>query len=110
MSFGYVIRPRADQDLDEISDYLAEEAGLETGLQFLGKIYETFSLLASHKEMGWPCNVNHPRLSGVRTFRAGERFEKYLIFYQPYDDEIEILRVLHGSQDLLTLFSREGGE
>jgi plasmid stabilization system protein ParE len=34
MSFGYVVRPRADRDLDEIADYLAGKAGLDTALRF----------------------------------------------------------------------------
>jgi len=106
--FGLVIRPRADQDLDEIGDYLAEEAGLDMGLQFLAEVYEAFSLLASHREIGWPCNVTHPQLMGARTFRVSQRFEKYLIFYQPYQDRIEVLRVLHASQDLDELFGRQG--
>ena len=58
--------------------------------------------------MGWRCNVPHPQLARVRTFPVSSRFDKYLIFYQAYEDRIEILRVLHGSLDLLALFEREG--
>lgn len=61
MSFGYIVRPRADQDIDEIGDYLVEEAGLDTGLAFLAEIYETFALLASQRDIGWHCKVPHPR-------------------------------------------------
>ena len=46
MSFGYVVRPRADRDIDEIAAYLTDEAGLDTALQFLAEIYETFGHLA----------------------------------------------------------------
>ena len=107
MSFGYVVRPRADRDIDEIADYLTDESGLETGLQFLAGIYETFSLLASNREMGWRSKIRHPRLMTARTFPASSRFDKYLIFYQPFQDRIEILRVLHGSQNLVALFNRQ---
>jgi plasmid stabilization system protein ParE len=110
VNFGYVVRPRADQDLDEISDYLAEGAGVDLGLQFLSEVYATFSLLASNREIGWHCHVADRRLAGVRTFRVSERFEKYLIFYQACDDRIEVLRVLYGSRDLAELFRREGVE
>ena len=47
MSFEYVVRPQADRDIDEIAGYLAEEAGLETALQFLAAIYETIGHLAA---------------------------------------------------------------
>ena len=35
-------------------------------------------------------------------------FEKYLIFYQPNDLQIKILRVLHGAQDLPKRLAEEG--
>ncbi len=110
MNFGYVVRPRADRDIDEIAAYLAEEAGLDTALQFLAEIYETFGRLAVQQQMGWLCRVPHPRLLTARTFRVSSRFERHLIFYQPYAGRIEILRVVHGSQDLEEFFDREGDD
>ena len=108
MNCAYVVRPRADRDIDGITDYLAEEAGLDTALQFLAEIYETFGLLATQQQMGWPCKVRHAQLLAARTLRVSTRFEKHLIFYQPYSGRIEILRVVHGSQDLERLFDRDG--
>ena len=108
MRLDYVVRPRADRDIDDIADYLAEEAGLDTALQFLSEVYETLALLATQHNLGWLCKVHHRQLSSARTFRVSARFEKYLIFYQPYSEHIEILRVVHGSQDLEELFSKEG--
>jgi len=110
LRFAYVVRPRADQDIDGIADYLVEHSGLDIGLLFLSEIYETFELLGSRQKVGWHCTVRHPQLMTARTFRVSERFEKFLIFYQPYQDRIEILRVLHGAQDLAALFHREGVE
>ena len=108
MSFGYVVRPRADRDLDEIADYLAGEAGLDTALRFLQEAYETFALLSAQVDMGWPCRLKHPDLKSARQFRVSESFDKYLIFYQPHKDRIEILRLLHGSQNLEARLSDEG--
>lgn len=107
MKFGYVVRPRADRDIDEIADYLVEESGLDTGLRFLAEVYETFALIAVQKEIGWRCKVRHAALMSARTFPASARFDKFLIFYQPFEDRIEILRVLHGAQDLDAVFQRE---
>jgi hypothetical protein len=59
---------------------LAEQAGLDMGLQFLAEVDETLPLPASHREIGWPCNVTHPQLMGARTFRVSQRLEKYLVF------------------------------
>jgi len=108
VTLKYVVRPRADLDIDEIADYLAGEAGLDTALQFLAEIYETFGLLAEQQQMGWSCKVRHPQLVNARTFPVSTRFDKLLIFYQPVEGRIEILRVLHGAQDLDHLFRNQG--
>ncbi|WP_375513189.1 type II toxin-antitoxin system RelE/ParE family toxin [uncultured Nostoc sp.] len=34
--------------------------------------------------------------------------KNYLIFYRPIDEGIEIARILHGSQDIETIFKNEG--
>jgi len=102
VSFGYFVRPQADRDIDEIADYIAEEAGLEVGLRFLSDLYETLALLASQRAMGWPCKLEHLQFRAARVFRVSARFENYLIFYVPYQDGIEILRVVHGSRSTAT--------
>lgn len=103
----YTVRPKAEQDIDEIADYLVEHSGLSHGLQLLSEIYNTFELLASNKALGWRCKVQNPELKSARTFPASKRFDKFMIFYLPCQDGIEILRVLHGAQDLQALFQRE---
>jgi plasmid stabilization system protein ParE len=45
-------------------------------------------------------------LRTARVFRVSARFENYLIFYVPFQDYVEILRVVHGSQDLEALFGK----
>ncbi len=105
---GYVVRPRADRDIDEIAEYLADEIGLDIAVQFLGEISQTFGLLAAQQHIGWPCKVRHPQLLSARTFRVNARFEKDLIFYQSHSERIEILRIVHGFQDLEKLFNQQG--
>ena len=75
MRFGYVVRPRADRNIDEIASYLAEEAGLDTALQFLAETYETFGLLATQQQMGWLCKVRHLQLLTALTFRVSSRLK-----------------------------------
>ena len=108
MILGYVIRPKADADLDEIGDSLADFAGLDHALRFISQAFERFELIASQPEMGWPSRVPHRDLATVRVLNLDKPFEKYLIFYQPSRDQIEILRVLHGVQDLQNRLSIEG--
>lgn len=72
MSFGYVVRPRADRDLDDIADYLSGKAGLDMALRFLQEAYETIALLSAQVDMGWPCRLKHPDLKSARQFRVSE--------------------------------------
>jgi len=103
----YVIRPKADQDLDDQAFYYATEASPEVGHRFLISAHETFSLLSTQPAMGWNPRLRLPELRGLRLFRV-TGFEKILILYRPLEDGVEILRVLHGSQNVRRLLRRLG--
>ena len=106
MNARYVIRPKADADLDHQAFYLAEKATPEVGHRFLIAAHQTFTLLASQPEMGWHPRLKHPDLASLRTFRISG-FERMIVLYRLISDGVEILRVIHGSQDLSRLLSRE---
>jgi toxin ParE1/3/4 len=107
LSGRYLIRPKADTDLDDQAAYLAENAAPEIGHRFLVAAHETFTLLASHPAMGWHPRLKHPDLASLRAFRI-LGFEKVLVLYRPIPDGVEVLRVIHGSKDIIKLLSREG--
>lgn len=109
MSGSYLIRPKADRDLDGQAYFLATEASPEIGHRFLVAAHETFGLLAASPNMGWKARLKHPELTNLRVFRI-TGFEKILVFYRPQADGVEILRVIHASRNLITLFRREGME
>ncbi len=96
------IRPQADRDLTEQAQYLAAYAGVDTALRFYAASDETFSLLASHPEMGRTRKFRNPRLSKLRmSLLLG--FPKYVVFYRPTGQGIEAVRVLHGARDIENL-------
>ena len=107
MSDRYVLRPKAEQDLDDQAFYLAAEAGPQVGHRFLDAAHETFALLSTQPEMGWHLRLKHPELTSLRVFRVSG-FERMLVLYRARPDEVEILRVIHGSQDVSSLLLREG--
>ena len=107
MSARCVILPKADQDLDDEADYLVREGGLDVALHFLAAARETMDLLARQAAMGWKCRLANPDLASVRVFPI-TGFERFLIFYRPRQKGIEILRVLHSSQDLDAVFAKGG--
>lgn len=106
MNGRYVLRPKADQDLDQQAYYLATEASPETGRRFLLAAHETFALLSTQPQMGWRVRVRHPRLASLRVFRISG-FKKLLVFYVPLPSGVEIVRVIHGSRDLVAFLRRE---
>lgn len=57
--------------------------------------------------MGWNPKLRLPELRGLRLFRV-TGFEKILILYRPLDQGVEILRVIHGSQNVRRLIRRQG--
>ncbi len=105
----YVVRPRADRDLDDQAYYYATEATPELGHRFLLAAHDTFALLAAHPNIGWHPRLKHSGLEALRVFRVNG-FEKILVFYFPLPDGIEILRVVHGSRNLQALLRRQGLE
>lgn len=106
MSGCYIVRPKADQDLDDQAYYLVKKASPEVGHRFLIAAHETFGLLAAHPEMGWHPRLKHPRLASLRVFRVSG-FERILVLYRPRPEGVEILRVVHGSRDLQAFVRRE---
>ena len=97
------VRPLADRDLDEQAAYLAEHGSLDLALKFYRAASKTFRLLASQPEMGSAARYRSPALMGMRMFPI-KGFSKYLAFYRPLADRVEIVRVLHAARDLETLF------
>ncbi len=102
MSGRYVVRPKADEDLNEQAYYFATQAEPELGHRFLLAAHETFTLLASQPQMGWHPRLAHPELASVRMFKVSG-FEKMLVLYRAHGDGVDILRVVHGSRNLLAL-------
>jgi toxin ParE1/3/4 len=107
VSARYVVRPKADKDLDEQALYLAEQATAELGHRFLIAAHGTFTLLATQPNMGWHPRLKHPSLTSLRVFRISG-FDRMLILYRPITDGVEIVRVIHASRDIERLLRREG--
>ena len=101
----YVVRPRADRDLDDQSYYYVIVASPEVGHRFLLAAHDTFSLLATQPDMGWDARLRHPGLKSLRLFRV-KGFERILVLYLPMHDGVEVLRLVHGSRDLQALLRR----
>ena len=96
MAGTFLYSPEAEEDLVQIWLYIAEDSE-ERADNFLFEIDEKSALLAEHPEAG----RERPELApSLRSFALG----RYTLFYRPADIGVEIVRVLHGSRDIASLF------
>lgn len=89
-----LILPIAEQDLENIIDYLAqfyEETALDQYDRIIKKIFELRDFPELYEV--YSCN------SGTMEYRRIV-IDKYLVFYVIKNETIEIHRILHGSRDL----------
>jgi plasmid stabilization system protein ParE len=90
---GYIVSPKADEDILEVWGYLYERAGIEVANHVEAEIYSAFETLARNPRIGHKSSdlTYHPVL-----FFA---VYSYLIVYRP-GKPLDIARVLHGKRDL----------
>ena len=86
----------ARQDLQHIWDYMAEQNPIRAD-QWLDEFETRCQLLSEMPLIGRQRDELQP---GLRSFLLG----RYILFYRLQEEQIEIVRVLSGYQDLESLF------
>jgi toxin ParE1/3/4 len=94
-----VKRPRALADLAEIWAYIGEGSP-DHADAFAERINDTFRALADYPKMG---RARNELGEHVRSFVVG----RYVIFYLPLANGIEVVRVIHGARDIEAIFEEE---
>jgi toxin ParE1/3/4 len=94
--------PRAARDLDEISGHIAAD-NPEAAERVRRVILNTADLLAQHPELGRRIRKAAARHLKIRWFVV-PKFRNYLIFYQPFQETVMVVRVLHAAQDWTRFF------
>ena len=98
-------REAAKRDLEEIFVYLGED-NVDTALDFLFAAEQTFELLAKMPHLGSHRRFQSTNFPKLRQFPV-DGYAAYLIFYEPTDDGIEVVRVLHGRRDIEAMLKRK---
>ena len=93
----YRIRPLAEADLDRHARNIARD-NLEAALSLYDRAEETFEMLGEMPHMGAIHHTNKFELKGTR-YVPIIGFSHYLVFYQPIDDGVDIIRVLYVRMD-----------
>lgn len=87
-----IVSPLAEEDLEKIWSFVAER-DVEAADRLIDEITNRFDHLLAYPEAG---RARHDLLVNLRSLPV----KRYVIFYQPTDDGVEIFRVLYGSRDV----------
>ena len=90
-----IISPTARQDLTDIFDYIARDK-LVAAANWVEKIEQKCALMATTPEFG----EKRPEYGKeIRSSVVG----RYVIFFRPFRDGIEVVRVIPGDRDIRSL-------
>lgn len=99
------ISPKATRDLDNISDYLAQN-NPNVALRFFDATRQTIAKLAQTPYLGSLYFSNNSQLEGLRKWKV-KGFDKYLIFYLIENEQLIIIRILHVSRNIQKILNQE---
>lgn len=92
--------PRSRQDLEEISRYLYKIAPGDLAEKLICDILDAAEDLSA-RALLWRVRMDVG--ANVRTVLV----RPYMIFYRVMSSEVEVMRVLHGAQDIEEIFNTE---
>jgi len=92
----WLASPETDGDLIAARDFIAAD-NEDSARDFLDAAFEAFDRLAQFPEMGPRARFQPKALKGMRFFVLPPPFNRWLIFYRPISDGVEIKRVLYGN-------------
>lgn len=90
-------RPLAETDILEIWDYIADDNPAAAD-RWVDQLDAQFRVLATQPLMGRTRNELAP---GVRSFPVA----RYVVYYVPLHDGIDVVCVLHGARDIDAVFN-----
>ena len=90
-------RPEAETDVIDIWGFIAEDSITEAD-RWVDRLDERLQLWATQPMIGRARDELAP---GIRSMAFG----RYVVFFAPIHDGIDIVRVLHGSRDIDATFS-----
>lgn len=99
-----ILLPAAENDLLEQAEYY-DAGGEELGDRFIAACEVGFNRLAAFPESGTALRLRHPRLEGIRFILVPD-FENILILYTLGENQVRVVRVLHGKRDIEAIFAR----
>jgi toxin ParE1/3/4 len=98
MTAQFRLTKTATNDIEQITDFIAQQSGLQQSETFLSKLDAKFANIVTFPQIGRKRSEILPNLRSVP-------LDKYLILYLLIGEDVEILRVVSGYRDLARLFT-----
>jgi toxin ParE1/3/4 len=99
------LQQMAEEDVQQIVFYIAED-NLAAADAFRAAIEKARATLEDLPEIGSPCDFDSPESADLRMLVI-TKLKNYLLFYRNTPEEdVEIVRVLHGARDISSLFGK----
>ncbi len=102
MVYEVLLTEDAEQDLEELYDYLSEHDLPEKANHILQKLADTFSSLANPHRGAYPKEL---LALGIREYRE-VFFKPYRIVYRVIGETVYVLLIADGRRDMQTLLQR----
>ena len=95
----YQFTPQAVDDLFEIWSYIARDS-VEAANRLEAAVYEACAMLAEGPFRG---KAREDLTNLPLRFWTVQSFPNYIVVYDPKSDPLRIIRILHGSRDILAI-------
>jgi len=93
----------AVSDILDQSDWYREQSGAKLARRWEQAVSNAIVRISRNPHIGAKCSFKTAELSDVRRTII-QKFPKHLLFYQAQNDQLVVLRVIHGARDLESLF------
>jgi toxin ParE1/3/4 len=98
-----VRRPAAQRDLLLQWVWYSENASEEVADRFAAAAEQVLALLSLQPRIGKIAFFGKSKFKELRCFPVSGGFDKFVLFYIPLEDGIELVRVTHGRRNLRRL-------
>jgi toxin ParE1/3/4 len=93
----------AAADINEQADWYEEKSDQMLAERWSKAVTSAVLRILKNPQSGAPCRFSPTELHAIRRVPISG-FPKHLIFYSVEDNDVLLVRVLHGARDLETLF------
>lgn len=101
-----IIRKRAEDAVDAIADRIARD-NIQAALRFYDRVEETYERITRWPLIGSRIRVRDRDLADLRTYPI-RGYRKYIVFYRPMADGIEVVHVIHGARGIRRVLREQG--